>query len=297
MYKIIDGSQIAQSIKDEIRIKTDILKERADVVPGLAFLLVGDDPGSKSYVRSKEKACEYCGFHSTTVTMPADAKIKDILEQIDNWNIDPEINGILVQLPLPNQADEQKVIEAISPRKDVDGFHPINLGHLVIGNPGFVPCTPAGIQELLIRSKVELSGKHVVVVGRSNIVGKPIAAMLMQKLPHANAIVTIVHSAAPDISVFTRTADVLIVAIGRAGYVTGDMVKDGVVVIDVGINHVDAPDTPKGYRIAGDVDFDSVSQKASLITPVPKGVGPMTIAMLMKSTYQAALSAANLKEE
>jgi methylenetetrahydrofolate dehydrogenase (NADP+)/methenyltetrahydrofolate cyclohydrolase len=289
--KIIDGSAIAASIKDEIRDLTAALRERTRVVPGLAFLLVGDNAASQTYVRSKERACEYCGFHSSTVTMPSSATEEDILARIDNWNIDPDIHGILVQLPLPGHVDEDRIIEAISPLKDVDGFHPVNMGKLVIGLESFHPCTPAGIQQLLSRTGVETTGKHVVVVGRSNIVGKPIANMLLQKSAGANAVVTVVHSAAPDIGEYTRQADILIVATGKVNTVTADMVKDGVVVIDVGINRVADPSVEKGYRIVGDVDFDGVSPKAAAITPVPRGVGPMTIAMLMQNTYQAALRA------
>lgn len=286
---LIDGKQIAQQIKDEVREQTAELRTKYAITPGLAFMLVGEDPASQSYVASKEKACEYCGFHSTTLRLPADTKEHAILEQIDRWNIDPDIHGILVQLPLPKHVDEDRVIEAISPRKDVDGFHPINVGKLVIGQECFLPCTPAGIQELLIRYNIETAGRHVVVVGRSNIVGKPIANILVQKAAGANAVVTITHSAAPDISVYTRQADVLIVATGRVNTVTADMVKEGVVVIDVGINRVDDPTAPRGYRIVGDVDFEEVRKKAAFITPVPGGVGVMTIAMLMKNTYQSAL--------
>ena len=289
--KIIDGSAIAAGIKDEIRDLTAALREQHRVLPGLAFLLVGDNAASQTYVRSKERACEYCGFHSSTVSMPSTATEEEILARIDNWNIDPDIHGILVQLPLPDHVDEDRVIEAISPLKDVDGFHPVNMGKLVIGLEAFHPCTPAGIQQLLLRSGVETMGKHVVVVGRSNIVGKPIANMLLQKAEGANAVVTVVHAAAPDIGVYTRQADILIVATGRVNTVTADMVKDGVVVIDVGINRVTDDSVEKGYRIVGDVDFAGVSQKAAAITPVPRGVGPMTIAMLMQNTYQAALRA------
>jgi methylenetetrahydrofolate dehydrogenase (NADP+) / methenyltetrahydrofolate cyclohydrolase len=286
---LIDGKQIAQQIKDEVREKSAELRATHGVTPGLAFMLVGEDPASTTYVASKEKACEYCGFHSTTLRLPVDTPEGDILEQIDRWNIDPDIHGILVQLPLPDHVNEDRVIEAISPRKDVDGFHPVNVGKLVIGQECFLPCTPAGIQELLIRSGIETAGRHVVVVGRSNIVGKPIANILLQKEAGANAVVTVTHSAAPDISVYTRQADVLIVATGRVNTVTADMVKEGVVVIDVGINRVDDASRERGYRIVGDVDFEGVRRKASLITPVPGGVGVMTIAMLMKNTYQSAL--------
>lgn len=285
--QIIDGTAIATAIKDEVRDHTAVLLERYSVRPGLAFLLVGDNPASMSYVRSKEKACAYCGFHSTTLRLPESVSERDVLEQIDTWNIDPDIHGILVQLPLPPHIDEQKVIEAISPKKDVDGFHPKNVGRLLIGIETLRPCTPAGIQELLVRSNTPISGAHVVVVGRSNIVGKPVAAILVQKASDANAVVTIVHSGSTDIARFTRQADILIAAMGKPGAITGDMIKDGVVIIDVGINQVEDPTTSKGYRLVGDVDMDSVREKAAAITPVPGGVGPMTIAMLMRNTLLA----------
>ncbi len=286
---LIDGKLISQLIKDEVREQTAALRAQQNVIPGLAFMLVGEDPASQTYVASKERACEYCGFHSTTLRLPESTSEEEILGRIDTWNIDPDIHGILVQLPLPKHVNEDRVIEAISPRKDVDGFHPISVGKLVIGQECYLPCTPAGIQELMIRSGVETAGKHVVIVGRSNIVGKPIANILLQKAAGANAIVTVTHSAAKDISIYTRQADILIVATGRVNTVTADMVKDGVVVIDVGINRVNDESRPKGYRIVGDVDFEGVREKASMITPVPGGVGPMTIAMLMKNTYQAAV--------
>lgn len=285
---IIDGKRISDQIKEEVRHMAARLKERTGVVPGLAFVLVGENPASVSYVRSKGKACEFCGFHSTTVSKPASTSQEEVLELIDNWNIDPQIHGILVQLPLPAHIDEHQVIRAIAPRKDVDGFHPTNVGKLVIGQETFRPCTPAGIQELLMRYGIETSGRHVVVVGRSNIVGKPIANILLQKAKGANAIVTVAHTAAADLSVYTRLADILIVAAGRARTVTADMVKEGAVVIDVGINQVPDSSAAKGYRLVGDVDFESVSAKASAITPVPGGVGPMTIAMLMKNTLLSA---------
>jgi methylenetetrahydrofolate dehydrogenase (NADP+) / methenyltetrahydrofolate cyclohydrolase len=286
--KIIDGAAIAAAIKDEAKKEAALLKERSDVVPGLAFLIVGNNPGSVSYVRSKEKACAYCGYHSTTVSLPATASQTDVLEQIDSWNVDTEIHGILVQLPLPPHIDENIIINAIYPAKDVDGFHPVNVGKLVIGQECLRPCTPAGIQELILRSGIETKGKHVVVAGRSNIVGKPIANIMLQKSAGANSVVTIVHTAASDIGEYTRQADILIVAIGRPGAVTGEMVKEGVAVIDVGINRVEDATAPRGYRLVGDVDFESVSLKASAISPVPGGVGPMTIAMLMKNTLAAA---------
>ncbi len=288
MAKIIDGKAIAETIKQEVAEKTRLLKETKGVTPGLAFLLVGENPASQVYVRMKGKACEKVGFHSVTLEKAEDVAQDEVLDTISDWNRDPAIHGILVQLPLPSHIDENAVIEAIEPRKDVDGFHPVNMGKLLIGVPALRPCTPAGIQELLIRTNVELRGKHVVVVGRSNIVGKPIANMLLQKRPHANAIVTVCHTGAENISVYTRQADVLIAAMGRPEVITGAMLKPGCVVIDVGVNRVEDPSREKGYRLAGDVDFASAEPVASAITPVPGGVGPMTIAMLMQNTYQAA---------
>lgn len=285
---LLDGKALSATIKDEVRAETALLRERQGIVPGLAFLLVGDNAASRSYVSSKEKACEYCGFHSTTVELPAEATQDEVLSRIGAWNIDPDIHGILVQLPLPPHIDEARVIEAIAPRKDVDGFHPVNVGKLSLGQDCFAPCTPAGVQQLLLRAGVETAGKHVVVVGRSNIVGKPVANMLVQKASGANAIVTIAHSAAPDIARYTREADILIVAIGKARYITADMVKDGAVVIDVGINRIEDAAAPKGSRLVGDVDFDAVKDKCAAITPVPGGVGPMTIAMLMRNTLLSA---------
>lgn len=288
MATIIDGKSIAESILQEIKEKSFRLKEEKGIQPGLAFLLVGENPASHVYVRMKGKACDQCGFHSVTIQLPETTSEVDVLSQIDRWNIDPDIHGILVQMPLPKHIDEAKVIEAIRPSKDVDGFHPKNVGNLVIGKKGFRPCTPAGIQELLKRANVKTEGKHVVVVGRSNIVGKPIANMLVQKAPHANAIVTMCHTAAKNISVHTKRADILIAAMGAPEAITGDMVKKNCVVIDVGVNRVDDAANPKGYKLVGDVHFESVREKASLITPVPGGVGPMTIAMLMQNTYLAA---------
>jgi methylenetetrahydrofolate dehydrogenase (NADP+) / methenyltetrahydrofolate cyclohydrolase len=285
---IIDGSAVSAAIKDEVKAQTEELKNTFGVIPGLAFLLVGDNAASQSYVRMKGKACEYCGFHSITLTRDATISQNEVLEIVNAWNADPSIHGILVQLPLPDHIDENAVIMAIDPDKDVDGFHPVSMGRLVIGQEGFVPCTPAGIHELIKRYDIETKGKHVVVLGRSNIVGKPIANIMVQKTAFANSIVTIAHTAAPDIAEYTRQADILIVAVGRANVVTAEMVKPGAVVIDVGINRVDDATRERGYRITGDVDFEAVKEKASFITPVPKGVGPMTIAMLMRNTLESA---------
>lgn len=285
---IIDGKAISDSIKQEVKEETDRLKAKHGVTPGLAFILVGDNPASQSYVRSKGKACEEVGFYSVTETFPATIPERDVLELIRKFNNDPKIHGILTQLPLPHHISEQKVIETILPEKDVDGFHPVNVGRMLIGMKGFLPCTPAGVQELLKRSNISPSGKHVVIVGRSNIVGKPVAAILMQKKEWANAIVTVAHTAAPDISYYTRQADILIAAVGKPRAITAEMVKPGVVVIDVGINKIADATTKTGFRTVGDVDFDRVKDIASAITPVPKGVGPMTIAMLMVNTLRAA---------
>jgi methylenetetrahydrofolate dehydrogenase (NADP+)/methenyltetrahydrofolate cyclohydrolase len=286
---IIDGKQVAAEIREELKIEITKLKSTYKMVPGLVTILVGNNPASESYVRGKGKACEAIGMRSQTEKLHGDISEAELLEIISKYNSDKNFNGILVQLPLPKHINEEKIIQSILPEKDVDGFHPISVGNLVIGNDTFLPCTPAGIQELLMRYKIKIKGKHVVVVGRSNIVGKPIANILLQKKENANAVVTICHSAAEDISHFTKQADILIAAIGKPNFIKADMVNNGVVVIDVGINRVDDSTSPKGYKIVGDVDFDEVSKKASYITPVPGGVGPMTIAMLLKNTYKAFL--------
>ena len=287
MAEIIDGKLISSQIKEEIKAEVEQIKARGERVPGLVAILVGDNPASKVYVNSKKKACDLVGFYSETLQLPADIPESELLEIIYEYNKNEKIDGILVQLPLPEHIDEKKIIEAISPQKDVDGFHPVNMGKLVIGEDTFIPCTPYGIFELLKRYKIETSGKHTVVVGRSNIVGKPIANLMLQKGTGANSVVTVVHSAAKDISYFTKQADILIVAIGKAEFIKGEMVKEGAVVIDVGINRVDAPEKKKGYKLVGDVAFNEVAEKASYITPVPGGVGPMTIAMLLKNTLKS----------
>ncbi len=288
MAQIIDGKLISAQIKEEIKEKTKKLVVEKGIQPGLALLLVGENPAAKSYVASKEKACAELGFKSIVIRLSEDTDEKTVLNYVEQWNNDSSIHGILVQLPLPKHIDEAKVINSISPLKDVDGFHPESFGRLVIGLPGFVPCTPAGIIELMKRYNIQTKGKHVVVVGRSNIVGKPIANLLYQKKPNANAIVTICHTAAPDIRYYTKQADILITAIGVPKFIKSDDVKDGVVIIDVGINRVVDKSKEKGYLIVGDVDFDSVMEKASAITPVPGGVGLMTVAMLMSNTYKSA---------
>ena len=284
---LIDGKKIAADIRNELKEKISKLRAEGNKIPGLVAIIVGEDPASQIYVASKGKACEEIGMRTKTEKLSAGISEEALLDLIESYNQNKDYNGILVQLPLPKHIDEDRVIETISPKKDVDGFHPISVGNLVIGKDTFASCTPAGIQELLIRYKIETKGKHVVVVGRSNIVGKPIANIMLQKAEGANSIVTIVHSAAKDISYYTKQADILIAAIGKAEMIKADMVKDGVAVIDVGINRIDDPTKVKGYRIVGDVDFENVSKKVSFITPVPGGVGPMTIAMLLSNTYKA----------
>jgi len=285
---LIDGKKIASEIKREVKLETGKLKASRGITPGLAFILVGENPASQSYVQMKGKGCEEMGFYSITEKLPADTPESSLLELIGRFNRDPLVHGILVQLPLPRQIREIRVLTAVDYRKDVDGFHPVNVGRLVIGEQCLKPCTPAGIQELLVRSGNDPAGKHVVIVGRSNIVGKPLLNILLQKKKGANAIVTIAHTGAEDISRYTRTADILIAAMGRAECITGEMIKPGAVVFDVGINRVEDPSAKNGYRLVGDVHFPSAVQVAGAITPVPGGVGPMTIAMLLQNTLLAA---------
>lgn len=289
MALIIDGKIIAEQIRFEIKNKTEKLLAERGIKPGLAVLLIGENPASQVYVRAKEKACIEAGFYSLVIRMPEAVSENEVLSLIKSWNTDNSIHGILVQLPLPKHIDEMKALLSISPQKDVDGFHPENIGRLVVGLPGFVPCTPAGIMELFKRTNILLSGKHVVVVGRSNIVGKPMLNLLYQKSKHANAIVTICHTGTKNLRMFTKEADVLIAAIGVAHRIGADDVKEGVVVIDVGMNKIVDSSTKSGTRLVGDVDFNEVFPKASAITPVPKGVGPMTIAMLLENTYRSAI--------
>ena len=285
--KLIKGAEISKEIREEVTKELQELKEKHGLTPGLATILVGDDPGSKVYVGQKEKACAKLGIYSERTDIPADTSEADLLDLVKKFNADPKIHGILVQLPLPKHINADRVIYAIDPDKDVDCFHPVNVGKLVIGTGRFLPCTPHGIMELLRRSGTTTEGKHVVVVGRSNIVGKPIANLMLQSPPGGNATVTLCHTGTKDLAAFTRMADILIVAVGRPKTITADMVKEGVVVIDVGVNRIGK--TPEGKGIlAGDVDFDSVQEKAAAITPVPGGVGPMTITMLMKNTLEAA---------
>ncbi|MCK6481542.1 MAG: bifunctional 5,10-methylene-tetrahydrofolate dehydrogenase/5,10-methylene-tetrahydrofolate cyclohydrolase [Planctomycetaceae bacterium] len=285
--KIIDGKEIAARIRTEIAADTAALVKQHGIVPGLVTILVGENPASQSYVSAKGKAAKELGFHSVQETVPAAIAEGDLLALVDRYNRDDSIHGILVQLPLPKHVNEEKVLLAIRPDKDVDAFHPVNVGKLVIGNPDFLPCTPAGIQELLVRSGAKLEGAEVVVVGRSNIVGKPIANMLLQKGKGANATVTICHTRTRDTAFHARRADVLIVAAGVPNAVTGDMVKEGAFVIDVGVNRVGTTASGKA-KLVGDVDFEGASKRAAAITPVPGGVGPMTITMLMRNTLRAA---------
>ena len=286
--KILSGNEVAKQMREEMTTEVEQLKTEHNIVPGLAVVLVGDNPASISYVTGKKKACAEIGINSVEHKFDADLPEADLLKLIDELNGDPAIHGILVQLPLPDQIDEGKVLNAIDPTKDVDGFHPVNLGKMLVGEEGFLPCTPHGVQQLLVRGGIEIDGKHVVVVGRSNIVGKPVVNILFQKKPGANATVTVCHTGTKDMGHFTRQAELLIVAAGRANTVTADMVTEGVVVVDVGVNRVPDASKKSGFRLVGDVDYEGVSQKASAISPVPGGVGPMTITMLLYNTIKSA---------
>ncbi len=286
--ELLDGKAIAREIRDEVAAGTAELLRRG-VRPGLAVVLVGEDPASAIYVKSKGKACEEAGMHSLTIRLPADTTQGQLNAHIDALNADPAIHGILVQMPLPKQIAADSIVRRILPEKDVDGFHPVNVGKMLIGETdGFYPCTPAGIQVMLRKAGVKTAGKECVIVGRSNIVGKPMVALMLQNSPEANCTVTVCHSATVDMASHTRRADILIAAAGKTHLIKKEMVKPGAVVIDVGISRVPDPDSPSGYKLAGDVDFDGVREVASLITPVPGGVGPMTIAMLLKNTLRAA---------
>ena len=285
--EIISGKEVAKTIREELTQEVAELKEKHGIVPGLCTVLVGEDPASVSYVTAKGKACEKIGMKSMHHELPADTSEEDLLKLVDQLNHDDEVNGILVQLPLPKHIDENKVLYAIDPNKDVDGFHPVNVGRLVIGEELFPPCTPAGIQELIVRSGTPTEGAEVVVVGRSNIVGKPISVMMVQKKPGANATVTVCHTRTKDMASHTKRADILIVAAGVQKAVTADMVKPGATVIDVGVNRIGFTESGKA-KLVGDVDFEAVKEVAGKITPVPGGVGPMTITMLLKNTVRAA---------
>jgi methylenetetrahydrofolate dehydrogenase (NADP+)/methenyltetrahydrofolate cyclohydrolase len=290
MAKILSGKELAEKMRQEMKIEVGELKNMHNLVPSLAVILVGDDPASISYVKGKEKACADVGIDVQKHKFDADYSEDSLLKLINGMNRDPMIHGILVQLPLPRHINEEKVLYAIDPEKDVDGFHPINVGRLMIGAPGYVPGTPHGIQQLLLRNGIDIAGKHVVIVGRSNIVGKPLALLLVQKKTGANATVTICHTGTENISDITKLADILVVAAGRAHTVNAAMVKKGAVVIDVGVNRVEDSTKKSGYRLIGDVEFEEVSAKASAISPVPGGVGPMTITMLLHNVIQAAKS-------
>ncbi|MFH7325194.1 bifunctional methylenetetrahydrofolate dehydrogenase/methenyltetrahydrofolate cyclohydrolase FolD [Desulfurivibrio sp. C05AmB] len=291
--KIISGVEVAKAIRQELQQEVAELKEKNGVVPGLVTILVGEDPASQSYVAAKNKTAKELGIYSEQITLPADTPEDQLLQLVEKCNRDPKINGILVQLPLPKHINEAKVLYAIDPGKDVDGFHPVNVGKMVLGEQCFLPCTPHGILELLQRSGVETSGAEVVIIGRSNIVGKPIANLMLQKRAAGNATITLCHTRTKDIAAHTKRADIIIAAVGVPKMVTADMVKEGVVIIDVGVNRIGISDSGKAI-LAGDVDFEGVKEKASFITPVPGGVGPMTITMLMKNTVQAARQAAGL---
>jgi methylenetetrahydrofolate dehydrogenase (NADP+)/methenyltetrahydrofolate cyclohydrolase len=284
--KIIDGKQLAQNLRGEIAAGVESLKSEKGVTPGLAVILVGDNPASVSYVTAKEKACREAGMLSREIRLPAETTEAELVSLVKELNEDPAIHGILVQLPVPKHISDKAVIDAIAPEKDVDGFTPVNVGRMMIGERCFLPCTPHGIIKLIEFSGMDLKGKHAVVIGRSNIVGKPVAALLSRK--ETNATVTLCHTGTPDISKFTREADVVVVAAGRPNTLTGDMLKPGAVVIDVGVNRIPDATKPKGFRLVGDADFDSCSKVAGAITPVPGGVGPMTITMLLWNTLESA---------
>ena len=291
--QIISGRDISAAIREELRQRVCALVAGHGVTPGLATVLVGANPGSQMYVGMKNKAAADLGIHSRQITLPAETPEAELLGLVAGLNADPAVHGILVQLPLPAHMDEGKVLEAIHPSKDVDGFHPVNAGRLMTGSGHFfAPCTPAGVVEMLLRSGHDPAGKHVVVLGRSNIVGQPLANLLLRKAPGGNATVTVCHSRTPDLAAVTRTAEILVVAIGRAEMITGDMVRPGAVVIDVGTHRVDAPGSEKGYRVCGDVLFDEVKEVASAISPSPGGVGPMTITMLLANTVESAARSA-----
>ena len=285
---ILDGKKLAADMRADIASQVARLKAERGVTPGLGVILIGADPASTSYVTAKEKACEEAGMYSQDVRVPAETTQEEALALVRRMNADPRIHGILVQLPLPKHIDEGAVINAIAPEKDVDGFTPVNVGRMMIGETCFLPCTPHGIIQMLLKAGVQTSGKHAVVIGRSNIVGKPVAHLLMRKAEGGNATVTICHTGTRDLAAFTRQADILVVAAGRPGTVTGDMIKPGAAVIDVGVNRIPDPAKKNGFRLAGDVDFESAREVAGLLTPVPGGVGPMTITMLLHNTLEAA---------
>jgi len=291
--QIIDGKQTAQDIYNELHIETQKIIDAGKRPPSLVAVLVGDDPASNYYVRSKEKKAQKIGFSSKTLRLDKNISEQELLEIIKDLNKDSNIDGYIVQLPLPKQIDDQKIIEAIDPNKDIDGFHPLNLGKMIIQQKGFIPATPYGILELINRYNIETEGKKIVIIGRSLIVGRPLSILLSQKRNGGNATVCVAHSRTHNLPNLTKDADIVITALGKPHFLKAEMVKDGVVIIDAGINQIEAPDTKKGYKLVGDVDFEAVSKKASFITPVPGGVGPMTIAMLMKNTLKAYYSNKN----
>lgn len=289
MAKIISGTELSEAIRAEIAEEARAFRAETGVQPGLATVLVGNDPASEVYVRNKGRAAEQAGFHSRQIRLPAEASEDELLGVVDGLNVDPGIHGILVQLPLPPQIDARRVIQRIDPAKDVDGFHPENVGRLAIGDPDVLaPCTPAGVVEMLLRSGYDPAGRRVVIVGRSNIVGRPLALLLLRDGRGGNATVTVAHSRTRDLGAVTREAEILVAAVGRPGLITREMVRPGAVVIDVGVNRVEDPGSPKGYRLVGDVAFEEVAEVAEAITPVPGGVGPMTITMLLRNTLEAA---------
>tara|TARA_B100001769_G_C22010099_1_gene542804 strand:+ start:156 stop:1031 length:876 start_codon:yes stop_codon:yes gene_type:complete len=287
LAKIINGKEISSEIREELRLEVSDLKNKG-IIPGLGVILVGDDPASKSYVSAKERACESIGIYSDDNRYSNDISEKELIDKIITMNNDPKIDGILVQLPLPKHINSSNILLSIDPKKDVDGFHPVNIGKMMIGEESFLPCTPHGIIQLLQRCNIKTSGSHVVVIGRSNIVGKPVANLLMQKGNQANATVTLCHTGTKDLSFHTKQADIIIAASGQPNTLTSDMVKNGVVIIDVGVNRISDRDKKSGYRLVGDVDFNGLSEIASAITPVPGGVGPMTITMLLYNTVMSA---------
>ena len=291
--KIIDGKQVAADMRAELKAEVAALAKKG-IVPGLGVILVGEDPASRSYVTAKERACEDIGIYSDDNRLSVDTSQKELMALVKKMNRNPKINGILVQLPLPKGLNEAEVLLAIDPDKDVDGFHPVNVGKMVVGEKAFLPCTPHGVVQLLLRNNVKIEGAKVVIVGRSNIVGKPLANMLIQKSPMGNATVTVCHTRTKNLAAEVRQADIIIAAAGMPNTVTADMVKDGAVVIDVGVNRIEDATKKNGYRLVGDVDFEAVKAKASLITPVPGGVGPMTITMLLYNTVESAKRAAGI---
>lgn len=284
---IIDGKQLAQDIKDEIKVEVEKIKKEGGNIPHLVAVLIGDNPASKSYVRNKVRSCDYVGFNSTLIERDGSTSEESLMKIIDGLNADEDVDGFIVQLPLPEHIDENKVILAIDPKKDVDGFHPVNFGRMVQGLPCYLPATPYGIIQMIERYEIETSGKNVVVVGRSNIVGTPMSILLSRKTKYGNATVTLAHSRTKDLTKVVSAADIIVAAIGIPGFISPDMVKEGAVIIDVGINRVEDESRKSGYRLVGDVDFDGVSSKCSYITPVPGGVGPMTVTSLLMNTLKS----------